>query len=67
MTSRYTTYNDALHHEVIVPLGEHVDDFDVNAIGEEVIGTEGTGVDYCFVCTVDETEFWKIVERHAIH
>lgn len=66
MRKGYTTYDDAVHHEVVVPLGEHTDDFDVEAIAEEVIGEEGVGVDLIFIPIVNDSEFWQIVERHAI-
>lgn len=66
MSIGYTSYNEAVQREVIEPLGEFAEDHDIEAIAEEVIGTEGTGTDYIFVPIVSESEFWKIVERHAV-
>lgn len=66
MRRSYTSFNDALQHEVIDPLGEYADDFDVEAIAEEVIGQEGFGVNLIFVPIVNDSEFWQIAERHAI-
>lgn len=37
MTTTYTTRTDAVEREVVVALGEYVEDFDVNAIADEVL------------------------------
>lgn len=77
----YTTFNDAVEHEVRGPLyasedltGPIDDAFDIDAIAEEAIiqrVTEQGRVFYCLAPGFGEggqleaTEFWEIVERHT--
>lgn len=61
----YTTRNEAIEAEIITPLGEFADEYDIDAIADEVLTTTGEGVDYRY--TVDEdADFWAIVEKHAL-
>lgn len=61
----YTTRNEAIEAEIITPLGEFADEYDIDAIADEVLTTTGEGVDYGF--TIDEdADFWAIVEKHAL-
>lgn len=61
----YTTRDEAVQRLIIEPLGEWVDDFDIDAIADEVIITTGEGVDYGFTID-DDADFWGIVEKHAL-
>ena len=67
----YSTRTEAIQYEVINPIesGEAiVDDFDIDAIADQVIsivyiGTYGTPG---FRCVVEPNEFWQIVQEHAL-
>lgn len=61
----YSTRNEAIQREIIDALGEFADDFDVDAIATEVIDSRMAGANPEFFCTVDGSEFWTIVEKHA--
>lgn len=61
----YTTRDEAVQRLIIEPLCEWVDDFDIDAIADEVIITTGEGVDYGFTID-DDADFWGIVEKHAL-
>lgn len=61
----YTTRNEAVQREVIEPLGEFADEYDIDAIADEVLTTTGEGVDYRYVIN-DDADFWGIVEKHAL-
>lgn len=68
MNTTYTTRDEAIQREIIEPLGEHVKDFNIEAIADEVIGSrrvEGRA-DVEFFVTVNEMEFWHIVQAHEI-
>lgn len=61
----YTTHDEAVQREIIEPLGEFADEYDIDAIADEVIVEVGEGVDYGF--TIDEdADFWAIVEKYAL-
>ncbi len=69
---RYTTRPDAIEQAILPALGDHADDYDVDAIcqetfdyrvdtdqhGNELLNTAG------FEQTVTDDEFWEIVARH---
>lgn len=73
-TTRYTTRQDAINHEVIPALGDYRDDYDHDAIfeatfdyrtdtderGNEVLTAAG------FERTADDTEFWEAVKAAEI-
>ena len=61
----YSTRDDAIESEIITPLAEEASSHDIDAIADEVLGTEGEGPSYRWVCTVDADEFWTIVAKHA--
>lgn len=59
----YSNRNEAITREIVEPIqnGDVTDAYDVDAIADRVIGDYEDG----FSCTVDESEFWAIVEAHA--
>ena len=62
----YSNRNEAINREIVEPIqnGDVTDAYeayDVDAIAEKVIGDYEDG----FSCTVDESEFWQIVEAYA--
>lgn len=65
---RYSTRNEAIYREIVEPLengeldGETAyDDFDVDAIAEEILGSYEQG----YACQVTTDEFWAVVMEHA--
>lgn len=65
----YTTYEEAVQREIIEPLGEWVEDFDIEAIADEVIVSVGEGVNYRFTLEEGFEEhdtFWGVVAKHAL-
>lgn len=64
--AKYSTRNEAITREIVEPIqngdvADAYDAYDIDAIAEKVIG----GYEDGFSCTVDESEFWEIVEAHA--
>lgn len=60
---KYSSMDDAVFSEVIVPLeacGEFEDDYDIDSIVDEVIGYS----DGSYYCIVDSDTFWGIVSSH---
>lgn len=66
IATRRSTRNDVVEFD-IVPTLDNVDDYDVAAIADDVIGQyfSATGTPY-YVVDVDEGAYWAAVERHAI-
>lgn len=66
IATRRSTRNDVVEFD-IVPTLDNVDDYDVAAIADDVIGQyfSATGTPY-YVVDVDEDAYWAAVERHAI-
>lgn len=67
MTS-YTTKQDAIQAEIIDVIEASgvatTDEYDIDAIADQVLTSEGTGVEYRII--VDETvDFWAVVEAAA--
>lgn len=63
--ARRSTRNDVIMFDII-PTLDNVDDYDVAAIADDVIGQYfSTGTPY-YVVDVDEDAYWAAVERHAI-
>lgn len=63
--ARYTTRGDAIHRQIIEPIeaGEaRADEFDTDAIADEVLGDYDQG----FACIVGHDESWAAVERHVL-
>ena len=57
----FCSWNDAVEHLILPAFGEHAEDFDVEAIADEVIEScEGE-----YTLTVSDEEFWEIAAKHA--
>lgn len=61
----YTTRDDAIHYEITIALGEYVDEFDVDAIADQVLTTTGEGSNYRYILNED-VDFWAVVEDNAL-
>ena len=66
MSTRRSTRNDVVEFDII-PTLDNVDDYDVAAIADDVIGQyfSTMGTPY-YVVDVDEDAYWDAVARHAI-
>lgn len=66
ITARRSTRDDVIMFDII-PTLDNVDDYDVAAIADDVIGQyfSSTGTPY-YVVDVNEDAYWDAVERHAI-
>lgn len=66
MSTRRSTRNDVITFDII-PTLDQMDDYDVAAIADDVIGQyfSATGTPY-YVMDVDEDAYWAAVQRHAI-
>lgn len=64
--ARRSTRNDVIMFDII-PTLDNVDNYDVAAIADDVIGQyfSTTGTPY-YVVDVDEDTYWDAVQRHAI-
>lgn len=64
--ARRSTRNDVIMYDII-PTLDQMDDYDVAAIADDVIGQyfSATGAPY-YVVDVDEDAYWDAVERHTI-
>ena len=64
--ARRSTRDDVIMFDII-PTLDQMDDYDVAAIADDVIGQyfSATGTPY-YVVDVDEDAYWAAVERHAI-
>jgi hypothetical protein len=67
MNTTFTTRNEAIDSIIeTIEAGDATrDEFDIDAIADDVITTTGEGVDYRFHVT-DDDAFWASVERHAL-
>lgn len=66
IATRRSTRNDVIMFDII-PTLDQMDDYDVAAIADDVIGQyfSATGTPY-YVVDVDEDAYWDAVERHTI-
>lgn len=66
IATRRSTRNDVIIFDII-PTLDQMDDYDVVAIANDVIGQyfSTSGTPY-YVVDVDEDAYWAAVERHAI-
>ena len=64
--ARRSTRDDVIMYDII-PTLDQMDDYDVAAIADDVIGQyfSATGTPY-YVVDVDEDAYWDAVQRHAI-
>ncbi|MGO4984976.1 hypothetical protein, partial [Collinsella sp. Sow4_E3] len=64
MNATYSTKNEAIAAEVIAVINSGMadaDDYDVDAIADEVLGDYGDG----YALQVEDADFWAIVAKHA--
>ena len=61
----YINRNEAINAEIIEPLGEFVNDYDVEAIADEALTGIIIGNEY-FITPREDVDFWDIVEAHAL-
>lgn len=61
----YTDRNQAIHHEIIIALGDYADEHDIDAIADQVLTTTGEGSDYRYHLDED-VDFWAVVEANAL-
>ena len=66
MFQTYSTRDEAIHNEVVLPLKPYQDDFDVQQVSEIVIDSMPSGANIRYYCSVDVEEFWRIVEQCAL-
>lgn len=59
---KYSNWQDAIELLIYPALGDFVEDFDAEAIADEVLDYQDGG----FVPAVDEEEFWEIVQKHNL-
>ena len=59
----YTTRDEAIHREIIEPLGEHAEDFDIDGIADEIIIAGGTAMQPKFYSNPN-IDFVAVIENH---
>lgn len=65
MTNTYTTKTDAIEQHLLPILGEHADDYDIDAIADEIFTGTGEGTNYRIVPRdLDQDKFNEILARH---
>ena len=52
-------------HEIIIPLGEYADEFDIDAIADDLIVHGGIPINPEFYINPDK-DFWAVVEAHDL-
>lgn len=67
-TVAFTSRNDALRmiQYTIAEAGGDVDDYDVEAIADEVLAIQGEGYMMRYFIAADDVEFWESVSRNCI-
>ena len=66
MTDTYATKTDAIEQHLLPILGEHADDYDIDAIADEIFTGTGEGTNYRIVPRdLDQDEFNEILARHG--
>ena len=61
----YTSRNDAITREIIEPLGDYANEHDIDAIADQLIICDGTGLNPKYSLDED-ADFWDIVAANAI-
>ena len=65
MTNTYTTKTDAIEQHLLPILGEHADDYDIDAIADEIFTGTGEGTNYRLAPrNLDQDELNEILARH---
>lgn len=67
MNTSYTTKAEAIERGIVPALGdEYGDNYDIDALADEVLYTTGEGTQYRYHVIDDEDAFWAAVARHDI-
>ena len=61
----YTDRNEAIHHEITIALGEYVDEFDIDAIADELIVCDATGPNAVY-SVAEDADFWAVVAANTL-
>ncbi|ACP33598.1 hypothetical protein [Corynebacterium aurimucosum] len=61
----YARRDDAITREIIEPLGEYAAEHNIDAIADELIICDGTGLDPVYYINPD-ADFWNIVANNAL-
>ena len=61
--AHFSNYTDCSEY-VTISLGKFADEFDIEAIVDEVF--DFVPSELCWQCDKDEDEYWEIVQRHDI-
>ena len=64
----HTSRNDALNaiRDIIREAGGHLNDYNIEAIADEVLASQGKGYMIRFFIAADDAEFWDSVLRNRI-
>ena len=64
----YTSRNDAVWGicDIIAEAGGDVDDYDIEAIADAVLGQQGEGHMMRFFIAAEDDDFWAAVSQNAI-
>ena len=65
MTTTYARRDDAIHNEIILPLGDYAQEHDIDAIADQLIICDGSGLNPEYSLNPD-ADFWGIVAAHAL-
>lgn len=60
----YVTRDDAIEHGILPALGEWGDDYDIDALADDVLFTTGEGTQHRYHVITDSDAFWEAAERH---
>lgn len=61
----YTDRNEAIYNEIIIPLGGYTEEYDIDAIADQVLTTTGEGKEFRIILDED-VDFWAVVEANAL-
>lgn len=65
MTDTYATKTDAIAQYLLPIIGEHADDYDIDAIADEIFTGTGEGTNYRLAPrNLDQDELNEILARH---
>ena len=64
----HTSRNDAVNaiRDIIREAGGHLNDYNIEAIADEVLASQGRGYMIRFFIAADDAEFWDSVLRNRI-
>ena len=65
MTTTYARRDDAIHNEIILTLGDYAQDHNIDAIADQLIICDGSGLNPEYSLNPD-ADFWGIVAANAL-